>query len=270
MPESYQLAARSVRERRTSSFTSSSEQNHLLTALSSLPHLQTFLHLRNWRWISTGLRLFVFKNRKTAQASHLPSQDWASQWRCARLFGRAGSINHISVANSRTNSFPPSPPHLGLTSCVYIYIHPLLHMRLITENLYGNMASQQLARCNWVRCMIVTSNCSDGKPCHSRVCGCRLRAWLHVCLRVLMGAISFDGTLPVCSWVCVNICGWKGALLKSFLCVNAWAGFYMCLSVYWRICQKQLKVTKKGKATWWLEEVCFYTVRAASNTSALS
>lgn len=182
----------------------------------------------------------------------------ASQWRRARLFGRAGSNHNISVANSRTNSFPASPPlwRLGIDLVyvyIYIHIHPLLYMWLITENLYGNMASQQLARCNWVRCMIVTSNCSDGKACHSRVCGCRLRAWLHVCLHVLMGAISFDGTLPVCSWVCVNICGWKGALLKSFLCVNAWAGFCMCLSVYWRICQKQLKGTKKGKSqvkTW--------------------
>lgn len=60
-----------------------------------------------------------------------------------------------------------------------------------------------------------------------------------------MGAISFDGTLPVCSWAYVNICGWKGTLVKSFLCLNMWVGFCMCLSAYWRICQEQLKVTKK-------------------------
>ena len=63
-----------------------------------------------------------------------------------------------------------------------------------------------------------------------------------------MGSISFDGTLPVCSCAYVNICGWKGALLKSFFCLNVWAGFCMCLSVYWRICQEHLRVTKKGKS----------------------
>lgn len=64
-----------------------------------------------------------------------------------------------------------------------------------------------------------------------------------------MGAISFDGTLPVFSCAYVNICGCKGALLKSFFfCLNVWAGFCMCLSVYWRICQEHLKVTKKGKS----------------------
>lgn len=61
-----------------------------------------------------------------------------------------------------------------------------------------------------------------------------------------MGAISFDGTLPVCSWAYVNICGWKGTFLKSFLCSNTWAGFCMCLSVDW-ICQEHLKVTKEGR-----------------------
>lgn len=77
-----------------------------------------------------------------------------------------------------------------------------------------------------------------------------------------MGAISFDGTLPVCSCAYVNICGWKGALLKSFFCLNVWAGFCMCLSVYWRICQEHLKVTKKGgkKPSEDLKTpVCFYT-----------
>lgn len=45
---------------------------------------------------------------------------------------------------------------------------------------------------------------------------------MFVC--ILMAAISFDGTLPICSCAYVNICGWKGALLKSFFCLNAWAG----------------------------------------------
>lgn len=62
-----------------------------------------------------------------------------------------------------------------------------------------------------------------------------------------MGAISFDGTLPVCSWAYVNIRGWKGAFLKSFLCLNMWVGFCVCLSVYCRICQVHLKVTEKEK-----------------------
>lgn len=120
-------------------------------------------------------------------------------------------------------------------------------MCYVCVTVYGNVASQQLARCNWVGYMIVTDNCSDGKARHSRVCRCQPRACLHVCLRVLMGAISFDGTLPVCSWACVNICGWKGALLKSFLSLTVWAGFCMCLSVYWRICQEHLKVTKEAR-----------------------
>lgn len=48
---------------------------------------------------------------------------------------------------------------------------------------------------------------------------------------VLMVAISFDGTLLVCSCAYVNICGWKGALLKSFFCLNVWAGF-VCVYQY--------------------------------------
>lgn len=83
---------------------------------------------------------------------------------------------------------------------------------------------------------------------------------MFVC--VLMVAISFDGTLPVCSCAYVNICGWKGALLKSFFCLNVWAGFCMCLSVYWRICQWHLRVTEEGKMP--SEDlktpVCFYTL----------
>lgn len=84
---------------------------------------------------------------------------------------------------------------------------------------------------------------------------------MFVC--VLMAAISFDGTLPVCSCAYVNICGWKGALLKSFFCLNVWAGFCMCLSVYWRICQKHLRVTEEGgKAKWRLEDTgAFFTPR---------
>lgn len=48
----------------------------------------------------------------------------------------------------------------------------------------------------------------------------------------LMAAISFDGTLPVCSCAYVNICGWKGALQKSFFCLTVWAGFlyvFICI-----------------------------------------
>lgn len=87
-----------------------------------------------------------------------------------------------------------------------------------------------------------------------------VRGSMFVC--VLMAAISFDGTLPVCSCAYVNICGWKGALLKSFFCLNVWAGFCMCLSVYWRICQKRLRVTEEGgksQVTTWRHQHLFYT-----------
>lgn len=83
-------------------------------------------------------------------------------------------------------------------------------------------------------------------PIQEHVGGNYEQGSVFVC--VLMAAISFDGTLPVCSCAYVNICGWKGALLKTLFCLNVWVGFCMCFSLYWRICLSQFGVTGRGKS----------------------
>jgi len=132
-------------------------------AVNSLHHLRTFLTSMhdspytsvNWRWISIGSTPFAFKNRITAQTSHLAGAASGSsisnscRAKTERLsglsdglFGSGGTNKHSSVANSHVNSFPAAPALWR----PYFWDHPHNHVtnfnshsfvKIVTHQWYG-------------------------------------------------------------------------------------------------------------------------------------